>query len=159
MLELVRLRGQWAGLTLNCVASVVIVVTTPACAFRSKHIASYHVRIGGNEVRGRMRLVEGTASTSSISVKIGVGGTRYRIQARIIDIAAHPALRCRRPPSLAKAHVERGFDLADSFGTFREKHLYFKVLKMSAFSLQQRLCQAPIVHHPKSAAVAHPAET
>ena len=159
MLELVRLRGQWAGLTLNCVASVVIVVTTPACAFRSKHIASDHVRIGGNEVRGRMRLVEGTASTSSISVKKGVGGTRYRIQARIIGIAAHPALRCRRPPSLAKAYVERGFDLADSFGTFREKHLYFKVLKMSAFSLQQRLCQAPIVHHPKSAAVAHPAET
>ena len=65
-------------------------------------------------MRGRMRSVEGTASTSSSSVKIGVGGTRCRIQAWIFGIAAQPALRCRRPPSLAKAYVERGFDLAGS---------------------------------------------
>ena len=106
-----------------------------------------------------MRSVEGTASTSSISVKRGVGGTRCRIQARTFGIAARPALCCRRLLSLAKAYVERGFDLAGSLGTFREKHLYFKVLKMSAIHLQQRLRQAPIVRHAEAAAVAHPAET
>ena len=105
------------------------------------------MRTGENEVRGRKWSVEGTASTSTISVKKGVRGTRCRIQARIIGIAAHPALRCRRPPSLAKAYVERGFDLAGSSETLREKHLYFEILKMSAFDLQQRLLQARIVRH------------
>ena len=105
------------------------------------------MRLEENEVRGRMRSVEGTASTSSKSVKKGVGGTRCRIQARILGIAAHLALRRRRPPSLAKVYVERGFDLAGSLGTLREKHLYFEILKMSAFSLQQRLHQARIVRH------------
>ena len=117
------------------------------------------MRTGENEVCGRKRSVEGTASTSTISVKKGVGGTRCRVQARILGIAARPALRCRRLPSLANAYVERGFDLAGSLGTFREKHLYFKVLKMPVLHLQQRLRQGRIVHHTELPVVAHPAET